>query len=186
MKSGTLVIISAPSGGGKNTVIEKMLPLMPNSARFVTTTTRLPRAAERSGVDYHFLTRSEFVYKIVNGDFAEHVTYAGNYYGVDQNLLFEMLKKHTWVFAPIDVKGKESLQKLVIPQVSIFLQPESLKTLETRINRRPGATPEDTARRLAVAQGEIAKASTYDYQIVNYEGLLGATVDQVKSILDKI
>lgn len=184
--SGLLVVVSSPSGGGKTTVIDTLLTLIPRSVRFPTTTTRLPRPNERPGVDYNFITRSEFVYKIVHGDFIEHVSYAGHYYGTDQRLLTQMLNGHSMVFAAIDVRGKKSLEALSVPQVSIFLEPESLAMLEERINRRPDATKEDTARRLAVAKEEIAQASAYTHRIVNAQGKFDETVAQVKAVLDKI
>lgn len=186
MKLGTLVIISSPSGGGKTTVVEKLLALISNSARFPTTTTRSPRPNERPGMDYNFITRSEFVSKIVDGDFIEHVTYADHFYGTDKKLLFAMLKKHSVVFAAIDVRGKNSLAAVPVPQISIFLEPESLAALEDRINRRPDATPEDTARRLAVAKAEIAQAGDYDCRIVNVQGRFDDTVAQAKTAIDKI
>ncbi len=184
MKLGTLIVISSPSGGGKTTVIERLLLLTPHSIRFPTTTTRPPRPHEQAGVDYHFVTRSEFAYKIARGDFAEHVVYAGHYYGVDQKLLFSLLKKYKTVFVAIDVRGKQSLASLSIPQISIFLEPESLTMLAEHLNRRPGATAADTARRLAVAQEEISQAHTFTYRVVNVQGQLNETVETVKALLD--
>jgi guanylate kinase len=184
--SGTLVIIAAPSGGGKTTVINELVRVIPNTVRFVTSTTRPARSGEVNGIDYHFLTRSEFAYKIVQGDFVEYVTYADHYYGTDRTLLNRLLEKYTIVFAPIDVRGKESYENLPFDQVSIFLKPESLDVLAARLARRAGITQTEIDRRLAVAKEEIGEAATFDYCIENKEGQLNSTLHAVRSVLDKI
>ena len=184
--NGLLVVISSPSGGGKTTVINELIRQLPDSVRLVTSTTRPPRPGEINGVDYHFLTRSEFNYKIVEGDCVEHIQYVEHYYGVDKKLLTTMLEHHPYVFAPIDVRGKNSLAVLPIRQVSIFLEPDSLSMLEENLKRRPGSTTEDIARRLAVAREEITQAATFTYSVINVHGKFDKTVVDVKAILDKI
>ena len=151
MKQGWLISIVSPSGGGKTTVVNELISQLPKTVRFVTSTTRPMRPGEVDGVDYHFLTRSEFVFKIVNGELLEYIEFAGNYYGTDRAELEKSLAIYNFVFAPIDVRGTESLRAFPYKQKRIFLQPESLEVLRTRLARRPGITEVEIERRLAYA-----------------------------------
>lgn len=183
MKSGLLVSIVSPSGGGKTTVVNELINQLPKAVRFVTTTTRLPRPGEVNGVDYHFLTRSEFVHKIVTDELLEFIDYAGNYYGMDRLEMDKALKKYEYVLAPIDVRGSENLQPFSYRQTRIFLKPESLEILRTRLARRPGITETEIQRRLAYAEQEIVAGAHFDAVIVNREGHLADTLNQVKAFL---
>src|ERR1700752_4990181 len=98
LAQGTFVIISAPSGGGKNTVIAELIRRLPDAVRFVTTTTRSPRGIEREGVDYYFLPEKTFLEKKERGDFLETNYYAGNWYGTDKEYLQNALRQHAIVF----------------------------------------------------------------------------------------
>ena len=105
--SGHLVIISSPSGGGKNSVINALMTRFLNSARLVTTTTRPMRPLEKDGIDYVFVTHEEFEQKLQAGDFLEHNKYAaGHYYGTDRKTLEHLLDSHPLVFSQIEVNGK--------------------------------------------------------------------------------
>ncbi len=183
--SGLLVIISAPSGGGKTTVISRLLEELPSAARLVTTTTRLPRPGESDGVDYHFITRGTFQNKIQKGDFVEWVEFAGAFYGTDRHEVEQLLVENQFVFANVDVRGKDSLVAAGFPCLSIFLMPESEEILRARLARRPRATEAYIASRLARAAAEVAVAPTFDYQVVNREGQLAETLAQIQEILDK-
>lgn len=186
MSQGLLVSIVSPSGGGKTTVVNELVKQLPNSVRLVTSTTRSPRPGEIDGVDYHFLTRSEFVYKIVQGDFAEHIQYAGNYYGIDRHEVELQLSTYQYVLAPIDVQGSESLRVYPYHQIRIFLKPESLEVLRTRLARRPNSNEEEISRRLGYAEVEIAKASEFDAIVTNHEGRLAETIAEVKKLLSMV
>ncbi|PIR59706.1 MAG: guanylate kinase, partial [Candidatus Pacebacteria bacterium CG10_big_fil_rev_8_21_14_0_10_45_6] len=112
---GTLIVISAPSGGGKTTVIRNLLEIVPDSARLITTTTRAPREGEADAVDYHFLSKTEFEAKIQKGDFLEYVEYADHYYGTDKHELQSMLERYRYVFAAVEVRGKKSFESAGVP-----------------------------------------------------------------------
>lgn len=183
MSRGLLVSIVSPSGGGKTTVVNELLKQLPNATRFVTTTTRTPRPGEVNGIDYQFLTRSEFVHKIVTDELLEHIDFAGNYYGMDRVSMEHALENNEYVFAPIDVRGSENLLSLPYRQTRIFLKPENLTVLRTRLARRPGITEAEIQRRLSYAEQEIASAPDFDATILNREGHLAETVAEISLLL---
>lgn len=185
MPQGILVIISAPGGGGKNAVIAELIRQVPNAMRFVTTTTRSPRSGERDGVDYFFVSRQEFEEKIQRGDFVEYNDMAGNLYGTDRVRLDEALERHAIVFAALDVNGRKSFSAAGIPHLSIFLLPDSLDALSERIRARGGMTEEQIAERMEIARREIAEAPSYDYRVVNREGMLAETAREALEILER-
>lgn len=182
---GTLVIISAPSGGGKNAVVAKVLSRMSNAMRFVTTTTRPMRPGEAEGIDYYFIGETEFQKKMKRGDFVECNRYADHWYGTDRMKLEEAMKTHQWVFAVIDVNGRKSFVAKKIPHIAMFLAPDNMQTLRGRIVQRGGATDAEIEERLRMAEAEIAEADSFDYQVVNREGDIGAAVREIALILDK-
>lgn len=178
-----LVVISSPSGGGKDAVINSLVKIIPHSARFVTTTTRSPRPGNVDGRDYFFISKSEFEQKIAKSELLEHNFYAGNYYGTEKKHLEESLKKNDVVFTQIEVNGKHNLDRLGIPHLSIFLVPESLEILRSRIEKRGGITPEIIAERLKIAEREIAESADYDHRIVNVDGKLEETIEKIAKII---
>ncbi len=180
---GHLVVISSPSGTGKNTIINALLKDLPGATRFVTTTTRPMRPHERAGVDYLFISRAEFQTMISAGAFVEYNQYAEEWYGTERARLDETLTKFSLVFLVLDIHGKDNLTKLGIPHLAIFLLPESLEALADRIRHRGGTSEEKIAERLEIAKEEIASASRYDCQVVNADGKMGETVAEIKRIL---
>lgn len=181
---GTLVLVSAPSGGGKNAVIAQLLQRFPVSTQLITTTTRPMRAGERDGVDYYFIERDVFLEKLRRGEFVEHNEYAGNLYGTEWEKLRAALDQYTWVFSQAEVNGKQSLDRLEVPHTSIFLLPESIDVLEKRLRNRGGMAEENIQERLRIAKGEIEIGKSYDLPIVNREGALEETVKQIASSLE--
>lgn len=180
---GQLVVISAPSGTGKNAIIRDLLKLFPNTTRFVTTTTRDPRPGEVHGIDYHFVSVEDFQNMILGGEFLEYNNYADNWYGSEKQKLDADVEANEFVFSTLDVNGKQSLDKILYPHISIFLLPDNIDTLDDRIRHRGGQSEEDIEKRIAIAHDEIAEAAKYDFQVVNHEGKMKETVDQIAAFL---
>jgi guanylate kinase len=122
---------------------------------------------------------------IRQGAFMEHAKFAGNYYGTQKKHLEELLKQHPIVFTQIDVNGKHQLDRLSLNHVSIFLVPDSLETLRTRITARGGLTPEAVEERMKIAREEIAGAADYEYQITNENGKMAETVAKIAKIIEE-
>ncbi len=180
---GTLVLISSPSGGGKNSVIKALLSKFEQSAQFVTTTTREPRDGEVHGKDYFYRSREEFVTMMEQGEFVETNEYAGNLYGTEKAKLDEFLATYDIVFSQADVNGKHSLDTLGIPHLSIFLLPESIDILKQRIIERGGVSEEKMHERMQIAEEELQTSADYDVRIVNAEGRLEETVEEIVGII---
>lgn len=182
-KNGLLIIISSPSGNGKDTVINALLKIISDSTRFVTTTSRPPRPGNKEGVDYYFITKEEFENKIKNNDFLEYNFYAGNYYGTEKKRLEESLEENKIVFLAIEVTGKKNIDKAGIKHLSIFLLPESLEILKDRIRKRGGLSEELIEERMIIAQKEISFSLDYNYQVINENGKIDQTVDKLAKII---
>lgn len=182
---GLLVVISSPSGGGKDSVINALLKRIPDSVRLVTTTSRQPRPGNIEGLDYYFISKDDFVKKIEAGDFVEYNFYADNYYGTQKKHLEALLREHALVLTQIEVNGKHNLDKAGIKHLSIFLLPESLDQLRERIIKRGGITPDVIDERMAIAKREIQASSDYDKKLVNAEGKLEETIDKITEIIKK-
>jgi len=169
-----LILISAPSGGGKTTLCELLLQARPEMTRAITCTTREPRPGEKDGVDYHFLTAENFLRRVQAGNFLEHATVFGNSYGLLRSELTSRLRDGHDVLLNVDVQGaatiKERAQEdpdLQRALISVFLTPPSLKILEERLKRRGADTEAVMRKRLAVARHEIAQWKNFDYLIIS-------------------
>lgn len=185
MKKGMLVIISSPSGGGKDSVVNIITKKIPNSRHFVTTTTRAPREGEIPGKNYFFISLEDFRNKIKRGAFLEYNFYAGNYYGTEREVLEDTLANYDIVISQIEVHGKHNLDKLKIENLSIFLMPQSMDIIRNRLVNRGGLPEKDIQERMEIALNEIEESKDYDYQVVNKEGGLDETVAKVEEIIKK-
>jgi len=182
-KNGLLIIISSPSGNGKDTVINALVKTIPGSTRLITTTSRQPRPGNVEGVDYYFISKEKFEEKIKNNDFLEYNFYAGNYYGTEKKRLEDLLNKNTAVFSAIEVNGKRNLDKAKVKHLSIFLLPDSLEILKDRIRKRGGISEELITERMKIAEKEISAAPEYNFQVVNEDGKIEETIDKLAKII---
>jgi guanylate kinase len=163
---GHLVVISAPSGAGKTTVIKELVRILPGSTRLVSTTTRPPREGENNAVDYFFIPREQFITKIQNGEFVEYNYYNGNYYGTEKYELDRALKMSRYVLTPMDVNGKAHLDLIDFFHTSFFLLPDTREVLRERLIKRGDMSAEDMEERLKIADREMERAKNYDYTVV--------------------
>jgi guanylate kinase len=166
-RKGTIFVVSAPSGAGKTTLIEKVRAALPDLYFPVTMTTRPMRRGEREGVDYYFVDEAEFRRRVAAGDLVEWTTVYGRLYGVPRWEIERPLAEGKDLLFDIDTKGRETLVGLYDNAVSIFISPPSLEALESRLRKRGANDPKDLERRLAEAEGEMARADRYDYVVVN-------------------
>ena len=169
-----LILISAPSGGGKTTLCNLLLESQPGMTRAITCTTREPRAGEREGVDYYFLEADNFLKRLQAGNFLEHATVYGHSYGLLRSELTSKLREGHDVLLNVDVQGAATIKERALEDpelrralVTVFLTPPSLKILEERLRKR-GADAEAVVRkRLAVARQEVAQWKNFDYLIIS-------------------
>jgi guanylate kinase len=167
---GRLLIVSGPSGVGKSTVLRRLMNECPLPlAMSVSATTRLPRAGEKNGVDYHFLSREEFTQKRSNDEFLEcqEVFSGGDWYGTLRDEVNAGLARGDWLILEIDVAGARDVLRLYPSAISIFLDPGSLEELEARLRRRNTETEESIQRRLATARHEMQQINLYSHRVIN-------------------
>ncbi|MBI4498337.1 MAG: guanylate kinase [Chloroflexi bacterium] len=181
--SPLLVVISGPSGVGKDAVLTRMRAREAPRHYVVTATTRPPRSGEVNGVDYVFLATERFRELLAAGELLEWAEVYGNYYGVPKSAVAEGLARGLDVVVKTDVQGAASIRRLVPEAVGIFLAPASLQELETRLRGRGTEAPPDLARRLATARQELAQLPQFDYVVVNRDGGLDDAVDTIEAIL---
>ena len=169
-----LVLISAPSGGGKTTISQQLLAARPQMTRAVTCTTRPPRAGERDGVDYYFLDAASFLKRVQAGNFLEHATVYGNSYGTLKSEVLGKLRQGKDVLLSVDVQGSSTIRErakedpeLRKSLVSVFLTPPSLEVLEARLKRRGTDSPAAIQKRLGVAKQELAQWKNFDYLLIS-------------------
>jgi len=161
------VVISAPSGTGKTSVVEKLLAIDGRLKRALTATTRPAREGEVDGQDYLFLTREQFQEKRDAGDFVEFAKVHDHWYGVPRVSITEGLKKGKWVVLNVDVQGGLTIRKTYTNAVLIFLLPPTMEALEERLRGRGTDSEEEIAVRLKNATDEMSVAMDYDYVVVN-------------------
>jgi guanylate kinase len=172
--SPLLVLISAPSGGGKTTIIERLLAARPQMTRAVTCTTRPPRHGEQDGVDYYFLDAGSFLKRVQAGNFLEHATVYGNSYGILKSEVLGKLRQGKDVVLSVDVQGAATIRQqaseapeLKRALISVFLTPSSLVLLEERLKKRGTDTPAAIQKRLNAARQEITQWKNFDYLLIS-------------------
>ncbi len=170
---GTLIVISAPSGSGKGSVIEGWLS--------VSTTSRPIRENDIPGKTYNFVTKEEFEKKIEEGYFLEYTKYAGNYYGTPKEFIGDKLKAGIDVILEIEIEGANNIKKLVPEALFIFIMPPSIKEMAKRLRNRGTDSKEKILERFHTAYKEINEVTKYNYVVVN--DILENAIAKVEAII---
>jgi guanylate kinase len=184
-----LIVISAPSGGGKTTLCHQILAARPDLTRAITCTTREPRGSEKDGVDYYFLDAASFLKRVQAGNFLEHATVFGNSYGTLKSEVLGKLRSGKDVLLNVDVQGAATIRKcaeddaeLKRSLVTVFLTPPTTAVLEERLRKRGTDTPADIKKRLGVSRQEIAQWKNFDYLIISRG--VGDDLRQMQAIVE--
>ncbi|MBP8950414.1 MAG: guanylate kinase [Candidatus Promineofilum sp.] len=180
-----LLILSGPSGVGKDTVARMVIERRPDSFYFVVTaTTRPPRDDERHGVDYMFVSFDEFARMIEEDELLEYAVVYNDYKGIPKQQIRDALASGRDVILRVDVQGAATVRRLIPTAISVFLTTRSEQGLVRRLQQRKQDTAEGMALRTATARQEMKRAVEFDYCVVNPEGEPETAVQQVLSIID--
>ncbi|MEP6694992.1 MAG: guanylate kinase [Chloroflexota bacterium] len=182
---GLLVIISAPSGAGKDTVIDPLVKKLDDAVVYVTATSRKPRPNEIHGKHYYFYTPEKFREEIEAGNFLEWSMVHGEFKGVRRDVLGETLANHKIMIVAPDPQGMRKIKSQLPEVLTIFMMPPSVESLRRRLTTRGTETPEQREIRLRNAEIEMAAAPEYDYVVVNEDGKIDETADQIAAIIRK-
>ena len=176
-----LFIVSAPSGTGKTTVVERLVRVTDRLKLSRSYTSRAPRGDEVDGVDYNFVSRATFEKMIANGEFLEHADVFGNLYGTHAGDTTRCLDSGDDVVLVIDVQGARKVRAVGLPHVAIFVLPPHYDALENRLRGRSKDSDEAIRKRLEVAREEVSAFEEYDYVVINDE--LESCVERIRSIV---
>jgi guanylate kinase len=177
-------VITGPSGVGKGTLIRLLRERIPQLALSVSATTRAPRPGEEDGVDYHFLSDEEFADKVADGEFVEWAEYSGRRYGTLRSELQRHLDAGRPVVLEIEVQGARQVRKAMPEAVQIFIEPPQGEAVRDRLVGRGTDDPDEVARRMEVAEEELAAAGEFQYRVVNdrLEEAVAQLVDIVTTV----
>ncbi len=178
-----LVVISGPSGAGKDATLKRMRGLGYPFHFVVTATTRPRRPNEVDGVDYHFVSKQEFAEMLERGELLEHAIVYGQHKGIPRKQVQEALESGKDVIMRIDVQGAATIRDLVPEALFIFLTASSEEELIRRLRKRRTETSEGLKRRIATAQEEMKRLDEFDYVVVNRNGHLDQTVETITAII---
>ncbi|HEY1409143.1 MAG TPA: guanylate kinase [Promineifilum sp.] len=180
-----LLILSGPSGVGKDTVARMLIERRPDSFYFVVTaTTRPPRDSEQHGIDYFFLSFDEFAGMVEADEFLEYAVVYNDYKGIPKQQIRDALRTGRDVILRVDVQGASTVRRLVTNAISVFLTTRTEQGLISRLQRRKADTAEGMALRTATARQEMKRLAEFDYCVVNPEGAPEVAVDRILSIID--
>lgn len=179
--NGLLIVVSGPSGAGKDTICRNLVEKTDNTWISVSMTSRSPRNGEVEGKDYYFVTKEEFEEKIKEGKFLEYAMYNNNYYGTPKDKIEDYLNSGIDVILVIDIQGAVNIKKLIPSALFIFIMPPDMKTLKRRLIDRKTETKEKVVERFKTAYNEINHVQKYNYVVVNDE--IDKAVSKVQAII---
>jgi guanylate kinase len=182
---GKVFVITGPSGVGKGTLIELLLERIPELELSVSATTREPRTGEVDGRDYHFLTPEEFRQRLESGEFLEHASYSGNYYGTLRREVEERVRRCRSVVLEIEVQGARQVRDAMPEAVLIFIAPPDEAVLRERLARRGTDSSDAIEQRLRTAEVELAARSEFPLEVVN-DDLQTAAADLETLVRDRL
>lgn len=180
-RRGLLFIVSAPSGAGKTTLVERLVEMLPDLVKSRSYTSRPARTGEADGVDYNFITRDRFEDMVRRGEFLEHADVFGNLYGTGAEDTDRLLAAGRDVVLVIDVQGARQVRGRGLENVAVFVLPPSFEALERRLRGRSKDAEEAIGRRLRTAREEVAAFVEYDYLVVNDD--VDGCVDRLRAIV---
>lgn len=181
-EKGLLIVVSGPSGAGKDTIINEVIKRKNINAWIsISMTSRLPRGNEENGKEYFFVTKEEFEDNIKKGNFLEYAEYNGNYYGTPKHKIDEYLDKGIDVILIIEIQGALQIKELIPEALFIFIMPPSMEELKERLIARGTDTNDKIISRFKTAYQEINEVTKYNYVVVN--DVLENAIEKVSSIL---
>lgn len=178
---GLLIVVSGPSGAGKDTICHKLIKENSNIWMSVSMTTRKPRPLEKEGVDYFFVSSEEFENKINDNTFLEYASYNDNYYGTPKDKVEEKLNEGKDVILVIDINGAINIKKIIPSALFIFIMPPDMETLKNRLIGRKTESKDKVVQRFMTAYNEVNNYKKYNYVVVNDK--VEDAVNKVKSII---
>ena len=178
---GNLIVISGPSGAGKDTIVNELLKENENIWLSISATSRKPRSGEIDGIHYFFLTKEEFEERIKDNDFLEYASYNDNYYGTPKSDIIEKLNNGIDVVLVIEIQGALKVKELIPEAVFIFIMPPSMSELRRRLVDRKTEDKEKILKRFKTAYKEINEVSKYNYVVINDE--VEEAVKKIEAIL---
>ncbi len=178
-----LIVLSGPSGSGKDAVLTRMKGLDYPLEYITTVTTRHKRAEEKNNIDYHFVSTERFQEMIENKELLEWANVYGSWYGVPKQPVKQALERGQDLIVKVDIQGAATIKRILPQAVFIFLIPPSMEELAIRLKQRHTESPFDLALRLKTAEAEIKQLSLFDYVVLNRRDEIGLTVSDIKAII---
>lgn len=179
------MVVTGPSGAGKDSVIGKLRELGFDFGMITTTTTRSMRPGEAEGQPYYFVSREEFEQRVEQGDMVEWAEVYGNLYGSTKTEVERVRRKYPVVIIRVDPQGARTFKEMIPDVITVFIQPPSFEFLEKRLVNRASDAPEVIAHRLEIAKQEMQNVEFWDYRITNNEGQLDAAAQELIDIIQK-
>lgn len=178
-----LLVLSGPSGAGKDAVLSRMKELKVPLDFIVTVTTRHRRPEEKDGIDYHFISEENFKTMITAGELLEFANVYGNLYGVPKKPVKQALDRGRDVALKVDIQGADTIKKILPQAVSIFLTAPTMQELTTRLRRRNTESKTDLDLRLQTAIEEMKRLHSFDYVVINQQQKIDSVVADIRAII---